>query len=132
MHSDGACEPTVVEQLLDRARREASDWGVMFTNYDVLAAFNLPKLMDRVGFWDETFEWYRSDCDFYYRVGLSGLAKVETGLPVRHRASSTINSDPRELARVNSHGEWQKVHYIHKWGGEQGRERFVVPYDIGT
>lgn len=132
MHSDASCDPIVVEQLLERARQETSDWGVMFTNYDALAAFNLPKLMDRVGFWDETFEWYRSDCDFYYRVGLAGLAKVETSLSVHHRASSTINSDARELARVEGRSEWHKAHYLHKWGGEQGGERFTVPYDIKT
>jgi predicted O-methyltransferase YrrM len=128
MHSDGKCDPTVVEKLV-HASSDESDWGVIFTNYDVLCAFNVRGLLDRVGFWDETFEWYASDCDFYRRIVLSGLRIVETGLPVDHRPSSTINSDPSEMVRVNAAADKRVNHYRHKWGGRPGHERNKIPYD---
>jgi len=129
MHSDGECEPSVVSTLLGRARsRSQDDWGVMFTHHDVLAAFNARALLKRVGFWDETFRWYRSDCDYYHRVRKAGLLTIDTGLPVVHHASSTIRSSAKEAQQVEAESRWHRDHYVHKWGGETGHERNAVPY----
>lgn len=127
MHSDGKCDPSVVDKLV-QASSDESDWGVIFTNYDVLCAFNVPELLDRVGFWDETFEWYASDCDYYRRVRIAGLRIVETGLTVEHRPSSTVKSDVAEMNRVEAGSDKRRFHYMRKWGGLPGRELNDVPY----
>lgn len=129
MHSDGSCDPSVVSRLLARARQEPDDWGVIFTHYDVLCAFNVPALLDRVGFWDETFAWYYADNDFYRRLRLSGLRAVEQGgADVQHERSSTQNFDPAEAERHKGTQFATFLHYTHKWGAEPGRESHVVPY----
>jgi len=128
MHSDASCSTDVFDRLSEAARAN-DDWGVIFTHYDVLAAFHVPNLLSRVGVWDETFEWYRADCDYYRRVRLAGLATADTGLVVHHAPSSTIGADPAEKAHVDAVAEWHKLHYLHKWGGEDGGEKFSVPYN---
>ena len=128
MHSDASCQAQVFDKLIETARA-SDEWGVIFTHYDVLAAFHVPNLLARVGVWDETFEWYRSDCDYYRRVRLAGLATADTGLVVHHTPSSTIGADPAEKAHVESVARWHKNHYLHKWGGENGGEKFSVPYN---
>jgi len=128
MHSDAECDPSVVQELAERASKADDDWGVMFTHYDVLAAFNVPALLKRVGFWDETFRWYRSDCDYYHRVRRSGLKTIDTGLRVLHHASSTIRTSSKEAMQVEAESRWHRDHYLHKWGGDTGQERNSIPY----
>lgn len=130
MHSDGSCDPGVVHELLSIAESRQDEWGIMFTHYDVLAAFNVPMLLQRVGFWDETFAWYRSECDYYHRISAAGLLKAQSGLGsrVHHEPSSTIRSSPKEYEAVQAAEKWHKDHYLHKWGGLQGAEVNKIPY----
>jgi hypothetical protein len=87
-------------------------------------------LLQRVGFWDETFAWYRSECDYYHRISAAGLLKAQSGLGsrVHHEPSSTIRSSPKEYEAVQAAEKWHKDHYLHKWGGLQGAEVNKIPY----
>jgi hypothetical protein len=129
MHSDASCPRDSINELLIRARRQAPGWGVMFTNYDALCVFNVPELAVKVGMWDETFQWYRADCDYYHRIRKAGLITVGTDIQVQHTASATLNADPAIAAAVAGHAGWAERHYIHKWGGLQEHETFDIPYN---
>lgn len=129
MHVDTAARPGVVDALLERARGGDSErWAVMFTLYDVLAAYN-PNLLTRVGPWDTRLPTYFSDNDYYRRVRLTGFEIIETGLEVDHVGSATIRSDGR-LDFLNSVTFPLAAQYYHaKWGGPPGAETFTEPFD---
>jgi hypothetical protein len=129
MHGDAEAGPETVEKLYQIAMHECSKgkWGVIFTNYDALAAFNTAAF-DDVGPWDTVFSGYYADNDIYRRLRLAGYSLSESGLPVVHHGSQTINSDPLRK-HVNSitfpiHGQY----YASKWGGSPGHETFDKPF----
>jgi SAM-dependent methyltransferase len=131
MHSDAECSDALVAaEVTDLARnRSAEKIGAIFTHYDALAVFNVEALRD-TGPWDETFRWYFGDNDYYRRLQLNGWRAVEFGGDrVRHRASQTLGSDPQIHSRVIHEWDWTLKHYVHKWGGPPGGERFTIPYN---
>src|SRR5262249_43948240 len=97
MHNDAEAVGDSAERLLAIAR-EATEagrrWGVIFTHYDTLAAFDM-RMVCAVGRWDTTLPQYFADNDYYRRVRLAGYETIDTGLPVIHHnnASSTVKSD---------------------------------------
>ena len=131
MHSDAVAGPGSCQGLLDRARecsRDGLKWGVLFTSYDALAALNVA-LLDDVGLWDTNLAWYFSDNDYYRRVRLAGYECLETNLPVEHRPSQTIKSDP-ELRFLNGITfPLYESYYRSKWGGKPGQECFRRPFN---
>jgi len=131
MHSDAEAHSGSCMQLVEYARRlntEGRKWGVLFTNYDALAALNLA-LLDDVGLWDTNLPQYFSDNDYYRRIALAGYEKIETGIPVDHTPSTTINSDP-ELKFLNGVTfPLYEQYYTQKWGGKPGKEIFKIPFN---
>jgi GT2 family glycosyltransferase len=85
-----------------------------------------PKLIDRVGYFDEGFEKYLlEDIDYFHRMELAGLiAKSVTG--VAHRGGISA----RKLA-PDEHEIWTQnyVRYVIKWGGVIGEEKFLLPFN---
>lgn len=126
LHSDAEAEGDTVERLYWMAMDEF--YGVIFTAYDSLAAFNTAAF-DAIGGWDEKLHWYRSDCDVYRRLRLAGYPTIESNLPVKHTPSQTLNSDPEIQRRVVAESEQQREYYIRKWGGEGGKEIFDKPFN---
>lgn len=131
MHNDARAHDGTPEKLLstieslNNGRRK---WGVVFTNYDVLCAFNMEAIR-AVGEWDTAFPNYFSDNDYYRRIRLAGFETVDSGLPVEHHGSSTIKSDPyRMLINRNTFPLYKRL-YQQKWGGKPGAERFTRPYN---
>jgi hypothetical protein len=127
MHSDAELlDNNVIPELLDSM---AHDIAVAFTNYDALACFNIAAVRD-IGFWDETFPQYASDCDYFYRVKLSKwrTAQTELGSRVAHFTSVVIKSG--DTLRLSWNTSWVLAHYAHKWGGAPSSEQFVLPYGI--
>lgn len=98
------------------------------------SCFLLPgKMIEAVGKFDEWISpryGYFEDNDYSYRMGLLGLGttKVEGSL-VTHEGSSTI----RHFNKVDSKEHHDKFrlardHYVKKWGGEPGDEKFRTPF----
>jgi hypothetical protein len=131
MHSDAIIPEGACEELLEYAHfveESGERWGVIFTHYDVLAAFN-PRAFEDVGLWDTNLPWYYSDNDYYRRLKLAGWTCIDSGIAVGHDASQTLNSDP-QLRFLNGvtfplYGEY----YRRKWGGTPGEEQFTSPFE---
>jgi hypothetical protein len=128
MHNDACCEPSVFERLLERATNRAIHWGVIFTNYDALAAFNMAA-MKQVGEWDTNLPQYFSDNDYYRRMRLAGWLTEDSGFPVEHTASQTINSDPERAFLNGVTFPLYREYYRKKWGGDGGQETFAMPFN---
>jgi hypothetical protein len=128
MHSDAeVADAAVIPELLASMDH---DTAVSWTNYDALACFNMAAICE-IGFWDETFPQYASDCDYFYRIKLSRWQIKQTNLTARvaHFTSVVVRSgDPLRLAWNT---DWVLAHYAHKWGGSPSHEILKLPYGIG-
>jgi len=128
MHNDAECIGNVASRILEFAR-ERPRAGVVFTCYDAFAIFNSAALRD-IGPWDETFRWYFADNDYYHRMKLRGWECANFGGDkVLHHSSQTLHADTAIAAEVASQWQWHEKHYIHKWGGPTGSERYSLPYN---
>lgn len=134
MHSDAECEVGSCTKLSEIARGFSSSgdkWGVIFTHYDCLSAVNVDAALD-VGLYDTTFAAYFSDNDFYHRLDTGGWSRNESGIPVKHHGSQTINSDPNLKFMNGVTFDWYRQYYRNKWGGDPGRERYKYPFNYPT
>jgi GT2 family glycosyltransferase len=91
------------------------------------------KAIETVGWFDENFyPAYKEDQDYAYRCALAGVTIV-TGIPGasgEHLGSQTIRSDSEYFSlNTNTHFNWNRSHYIAKWGGDAGCEEFRTPYN---
>ncbi len=133
MHNDAEAAAGTPERLL-AALAEAHEarrrWGVAFTNYDTLAAFNT-EAVACAGAWDTTLPQYFADNDYYRRLRLAGYEELCTGLPVTHHndASSTVKSDPWRGHHNGVTFPLYAGYYAAKWGGAPGGESFDWPFD---
>lgn len=149
MHADGRARPGVarllreyVQLLLNQGDR---DWGVIFTHYDVLCAFNM-KAVRTVGFFDPMFYFYMGDCDYYYRMRKAGFRQIELGADgVEHRCEPQADVAPfkdgvgsatiKSNAQFNHIIQWRHMtkvdeeYYRFKWGGDPEHETFNHPYN---
>lgn len=134
MHNDAEAAPGTAEALMARVEDEMATgqkWGVMFTHYDTLAAFNMAAVED-IGPWDTSLPQYFADNDYYRRLMLAGWEAVNTNLEVTHHnnASSTIKADQRRNLVNGVTFPLYQQYYVAKWGGEPGKERFEVPFNV--
>lgn len=151
MHNDAYCQPGVAANFLSWIEeRKDEHFGVAFTNYDVLCAFNM-RAVREIGYWDPMFFQYVADDDYYHRLEKAGWFVLDypNGAGVLHRksvregdpvqgggGSNTVMSDPvynhrvQFRARSGFDGEYYKL----KWGGlpgnrpNKGREQFDIPF----
>ena len=131
MHSDAEAEGDSVQRLVAMANDftiQGRKWGAIFTAYDALAAFNTAAFR-AVGGWDTFLEWYCSDNDMYHRLRLAGYEIIESGLPVAHTPSQTLNADPMIRFRVDLMIPWRHAYYAQKWGGSPGNEIYSTPFN---
>ena len=84
------------------------------------------RLPDLIGYFDEGFVHAGfEDADMITRITLAGY-EISISAPVHHIGSVTIKSNPRR---------WQKmfdqnfVRYCLKWGGVDGYERYMKPWN---
>lgn len=101
MHNDAEIPDGIGEQFLgvvETALADDPQFGVMFTNYDALCAFNM-KAVQATGDWDQHFSQYYCDNDYYRRMAAAGFLERCSNLHVHHAGSATLRSDPaRQLA----------------------------------
>jgi hypothetical protein len=131
MHSDARASAAVVEQCLalgQTLKRDGVQWGVIFTNYDVLCLHNTDVLKDFR--WDQYLPVYYTDVDFYYRLKLAGVQIIQSHLRVEHAngGSQTMKSDiaTDRFVRIN-YPAWRQ-YYVCKWGGDRDQETFTEPF----
>jgi hypothetical protein len=129
MHNDTYLEPGVAQKFFDYVQAlhnqgDQNPWGVVFSNYDVLSAFNMKAVRD-VGYWDTMFFQYTADLDYYHRMRLNGWHIREFGREgVIHGrdtgGSSTVKSDPVYNHRVQwrQRTGFDREYFKLKWGCE--------------
>lgn len=145
MHNDGEVLDNTDIELVKYAESLDEKWSVIFTNYDVLCAFNT-EAVKVVGKWGDD-KWppqqsgYLLDNDYYRRVRSYGYPIKElynrpiTYVPkelvggVSHIGSNTIK-DPYEHSVWVSQMKQVYNHYVKKWGGEPGQEKYEHAYNI--
>ena len=129
MHSDAETTELDIAQLIIIAKNEQRKWGVIYTYYDTLAAYNT-KAMQEIGGYDTDFRDYFSDNDMHRRMKLAGYELLESHIQTKHVGSQTLNSDPA-LKFKHHHFFFPQARELYKmkWGGEPGRERFDRPYN---
>lgn len=126
MHNDGQIVDNTDVRLVNYVESINEKWGVVFTYYDVLCAFNT-EAVKNIGLWgDENWpqqsSGYFLDCDYYRRLEQAGyLQKNLLNSNVLHTASNTIK-DIKESEMWNKQKLNVAQHYINKWGGEPGAE----------
>lgn len=133
-HNDAYAKPGAAAELLRTVEECDQQWGAIFTHYDVLCAFNMKCIRD-VGYWDPMFFQYTADIDYYRRIKMAGwpILSMKRGIEkVEHRHGSiTVQSDEHYNMRV----QWRQgtgfdhEYYKRKWGGPQGHEKFMVPFN---
>jgi hypothetical protein len=91
-----------------------------------------PEIVDKVGFFDETF-WpaYFEDDDYHYRCTLIDPTKTDKIMVnILHEESMTRKNMSREEQReLDNLVEANGARYANKWGGPPGHEQWKVPYE---
>lgn len=135
MHSD--IEVTNEEKLKEfleftesKFKDKQIDWGVIFSTYDSLAAFNMDTC-DVIGSWDQNITHYPIDVDYYHRMRKYGFQIFNFGGDwVKHYPSATIRKnlmmDHVNLIHTN---HCNNVYYEKKWGGCRDQEKYLFPFN---
>jgi hypothetical protein len=113
----------IVEQLF----KDEVNWGVVFTNYDAYAAYNVSALKE-VGGWDwKRFPYYFLDNDLHHKLKNKNFKLIKTSLPVNHEFSKTIKTS-EERNKVNKYTfQASEKLYEDKWGGNPTNETIFLP-----
>lgn len=116
MHTDAEAVDGAGGKLVELACNLQTKWGIVYTNYDAMAAYNV-KALKEVGGWDWLrFPFYFLDNDIAEKVTRAGYTIEESKLPVIHHKSATIESD-RERKWVNDMTFHScKIMFSVKWG----------------
>ncbi len=142
--NDTTLAPGTLRALVEMEKPEPEClWMVLGFNFWCLRLSAVPK----IGLVDENFmPAYFEDNDFHRRVQLAGLdwahlgntayeknGRVIPAAPATHLGSQTIASDAEYAAHNNNtFHNWNRTHYVMKWGGDPGGEKFVTPYNDPT
>jgi GT2 family glycosyltransferase len=135
MHSDAEAHPGVAEAFLETIKKiqdEGRKWGVIYTYYDTLAAYNV-NAQKELGEFDTIFRDYHSDVDYYHRMDVLGYERINTefGDKIIHHngGSSSVKSDPKRLKLTQATFSLFAEYYQKKWGGPGGKEKYKTPFN---
>jgi len=131
---DGAIE-TVVRHLLENELWMVNASGENSSGWDFFAVRDI--IFEQIGFWDESFyPAYFEDNDFARRLWIKEQhigQKMHDyiSVPFVHLGSQTIKRlDGAELNKHHENFNKNKAHYVAKWGGEPGNEKFMFPFNV--
>lgn len=100
-HSDVYYEPDIFTKFTNYVRtRQGTDWGIIYTTHDLLAAYNVSALQS-IGGWDSLrFPWYFLDNDIAIRLQSAGYKLVQAPNfgEIHHEYSNTIRFDSERNA----------------------------------
>jgi hypothetical protein len=124
-HLDAVClndSDIKLYELVEKYNKEKINWGVVFTNYDSYAAYNVRSILDVEG-WDwKRFPYYFLDNDLHRKLEIKKYILIKTKLEVEHNHSQTIKtSEERNLINKYTFEASEKM-YIEKWGGKPREE----------
>lgn len=136
MHGDGEVLEGRIQEFVDLVcsidLRDPS-WGMVFSHYDVLCAFN-PLALQFTGEWDINIRQYMSDNDYYGRMLKWGFHKYNTpfGKYVFHQgqASSTVKSDAHYRWTTELVRGYEQDYYRRKWGSLPAIGNDAFQYDL--
>jgi hypothetical protein len=133
-HNDAFAKPGVAKQFLEfteRAVASGEKFGMIFSHYDVLCAYNMKAVHD-VGPEDTMYFQYHADVDYYRTLRCAGWPELDSGLKegVIHHGSQTVKSDPlfNWRTQFRNRTDFDHRYYEFKWGGRPGQERFSKPF----
>lgn len=99
-HGDIEYDPKLGPEFIKYAFNiNRPDWGILYTDHDLVAAYNVEALK-RVNGWDQySFPYYFLDNDIACRLDYAGYKMLvkDFGYPITHYASTSINSDRYRL-----------------------------------
>ena len=74
---------------------KGTDWGIIYTHHDLLAAYNVNNLLSIHGWDQHSFPYYYLDNDLASRLDKAGFKLIISGLgsDIIHHSSATINRD---------------------------------------
>jgi GT2 family glycosyltransferase len=89
-----------------------------------------PVALERIGCFDENFfPCYCEDQDYAYRAKLADLHEENCAdTMIYHGGSDTLYSNPRLIVQNRMTQTRNVLHYMRKWGGSGGKERFTHPF----
>lgn len=96
-HGDVEYEPSIGRDFEKYvAGLTGTDWGIIYTHHDLLAAYNVKNLLSINGWDQHSFPYYFLDNDIASRLDKAGFKLVISSLGegIIHHSSATINSDP--------------------------------------
>jgi GT2 family glycosyltransferase len=130
MHTDAEVVAGGFERFLSLIPELPANWGAAFTNYDLLAAFNV-KAVQQVGLWDWVrFPNYFADTDYYHRIRLAGFETIwvdDVDVIHHNGGSNTLKADKTRAHVEKMFAKTYLKLYVYKWGGKPEHERFVEP-----
>ena len=90
-----------------------------------------PIAIEIIGCFDENFfPAYCEDQDYARRATLAGLSEENCAdTSVLHGGSSAIFASPQLALQNRITQAHNAAYYLHKWGGDAGREQFDTPFD---
>jgi hypothetical protein len=139
MHNDGEVLDDTVERLVkmaDDCINNKIKWSVIFTNYDVLCAYNT-ECVKEIGKWGDD-KWpieqqsgYYLDNDYYRRMEFSkfNIIQLENSNVLHNEYSNTIR-EPKEQKLWDKQREHVENYYTVKWGGMPGKEKYKTAWNI--
>lgn len=141
-HNDMVAKPGVAKQFLEYVTATVESkrkFGVVFSHYDVLCAFNMQAVHD-VGYWDVAYFQYVADVDYYCTLNKAGWPIID--FPdghifrdgITHYGSTSRKADHIHNLRVQFFDRLRAGHeyYKVKWGGLPGNEKFSRPFEHAT
>lgn len=96
-HGDVEYEPGIGREFEKYVSNLVStDWGIIYTYHDLLAAYNVKNIMSINGWDQHSFPYYFLDNDIASRLDKANFKLVVSSLgeSIIHHSSATINSDP--------------------------------------
>jgi hypothetical protein len=114
-------------QINEEIQKKNSNWGIILTNEDSVAAYNI-KLLRKLKF-DVRLPNYFCDTDFQYWTTQNHFSIGKSILPITHYRSQTILSDNRKLFINNFTYPLYEQYYIQKNGGKRGEEKYLIPFN---
>jgi hypothetical protein len=134
MHNDAFAKEGAAKKMLEfteNAWKTDPKWGMVFSHYDVLCAFNM-KAVHEVGVWDTMYFQYRADVDYYHGLKKAGWHELNSGLndEIIHHGSTSIKSDAlfNHRTQFRNRRDFDSQYYVFKWGGPPGGEKFQKPF----
>ena len=123
--------PDTIASLLDCDDDFVYTQGIEQVNMFSLFKIN-DNLINKIGLFDEDISpnyAYFEDNDYAYRMKLAGIGATSVDCRAKHLGSMTLKAyNKNAMEDHHRRFSYARANYIHKWGGEPGKETFTTPY----